>query len=137
MLKNAYLLADIGADTAENEQNCAGNLTKIWQKKSEKIGKYVSAGFSSGSLESAAFTAKNWRISCSPFRSIDQDINMWCPFLASLAALGNQIDHTQQCIQMCFKQKRMRTLVSCLVSVSFEVPPLYPIAHLQKKSASL
>ena len=37
------------------------------------------------SPESAAFTAKNWRISCSPFRSIDQDINMWCPFLASLA----------------------------------------------------
>ena len=29
MLQNAYLLAKIGADTAENEQNFAENLPKI------------------------------------------------------------------------------------------------------------
>ena len=29
MLKNAYLLAKIGADTAENERNFAENLPKI------------------------------------------------------------------------------------------------------------
>ena len=29
MLQNAYLLAKIGADTAENERNCADNLPKI------------------------------------------------------------------------------------------------------------
>ena len=26
MLKNAYLLANIGADTTENERNCAGHV---------------------------------------------------------------------------------------------------------------
>ena len=31
MLENAYLLAKIGADTAENERNFAENLPKIWQ----------------------------------------------------------------------------------------------------------
>ena len=30
MLKNAYLLAKIGADTAENERNFAEILPKIW-----------------------------------------------------------------------------------------------------------
>ena len=32
MLKNAFLGAKIGADTAENEQNFAEMLTNIWQK---------------------------------------------------------------------------------------------------------
>ena len=32
MLKDAYLLANIGADTAENERNSAKNLPKIGQK---------------------------------------------------------------------------------------------------------
>ena len=32
MLKNAYLLAHIGADTAENEQQFAEILTAVWQK---------------------------------------------------------------------------------------------------------
>ena len=32
MLHNAYLLAKIGADIAENERNCAKNLPKIHQK---------------------------------------------------------------------------------------------------------
>ena len=31
MLKNAYLLAKIGADTAENERNFAENFAKNWQ----------------------------------------------------------------------------------------------------------
>ena len=30
MLQNAYSLAKIGADTAENERNFAANLPKIW-----------------------------------------------------------------------------------------------------------
>ena len=31
MLKNAYLLAKIGADTAKNERHLAKNLPKNWQ----------------------------------------------------------------------------------------------------------
>ena len=31
MLRNAFLLANVGADTAENEPNVAKNLTTFWQ----------------------------------------------------------------------------------------------------------
>ena len=33
MLKNAYLLAKIGADTAENERNFANVFQKKWQRR--------------------------------------------------------------------------------------------------------
>ena len=33
MRKNAYLLAKIGADTAENEQHFAENLPTFWRQK--------------------------------------------------------------------------------------------------------
>ena len=37
MLQNAYFLAKIGADTAENEQHFAENLPKFAQKLEEKL----------------------------------------------------------------------------------------------------
>ena len=38
MLKNAYLLAKIGADTAENERNLAEFLPKIGKRRQEGRG---------------------------------------------------------------------------------------------------
>ena len=36
MLKNAYLLANIGADTAENEQHFAENVGKIGRRVADR-----------------------------------------------------------------------------------------------------
>ena len=63
MLKNAYLLAKIGADTAENERNFAENLPKIGNYPT---GPHVSAATRAARTSRAASTPRSSAAATSP-----------------------------------------------------------------------